>query len=55
MSEKWNQRYAQATALPDINPWLYKFSHLIPHNGSALDLACGLGQNTFSLQNMALE
>ena len=54
MSEKWNQRYAQATSLPDINPWLYKFSHLIPHNGSALDLACGLGQNALFLAKHGL-
>jgi tellurite methyltransferase len=54
MSDKWNQRYAKATSLPSKNPWLATYNHLIPTKGHALDLACGLGQNSFYLEKHGL-
>ena len=54
MSDKWNQRYAQQNSLPATNPLLSEFSHLLPTDGSALDLACGLGQNAFFLAKHGL-
>ncbi len=54
MSEKWNQRYRQASDLPPVNPWLVHYRHLLPTKGTALDLACGLGQNSFFLAKHGL-
>lgn len=55
MSEKWNQRYQQATSLPEVNPWLIRYSHMLPQKGTALDLASGLGQNSFYLAKQGLK
>ncbi|MDP6969176.1 MAG: methyltransferase domain-containing protein [Gammaproteobacteria bacterium] len=54
MPDKWNQRYSKSNHLPKVNPWLSTYKHLLPTNGSALDLACGLGQNAFFLAKQGL-
>ena len=46
LQQKWNLRYADgdpATASPCAV--LEQFAHLLPQQGAALDLACGLGGN----------
>jgi len=54
MSEKWNHRYAKASGIPAANPVLAFYRHLLPLQGQALDLACGLGQNSFYLSKQGL-
>jgi len=54
MSDKWNQRYAKVSGIPKANPVLAYYQHLLPTQGQALDLACGLGQNSFYLEKQGL-
>ncbi|MCO4836846.1 MAG: class I SAM-dependent methyltransferase [Oceanospirillaceae bacterium] len=35
--------------LPNVSYGLHQYAHLLPTNGIALDLACGLGQNSIFL------
>ncbi|MFO8154188.1 class I SAM-dependent methyltransferase [Thioalkalivibrio sp.] len=55
LEQKWNQRYAEADAAA-ATPCavLQQFAHLLPPNGAALDLACGLGGNASLLAGRGL-
>lgn len=54
-SEKWNQRYDSAPDnFPEASVVLQDFSHLLPTQGDALDLACGLGGNALFLASTKL-
>ena len=46
--EKWNHRYESLHTLPNVNNALINFIHLAP-KGRALDIACGVGQNSLFL------
>ncbi len=53
-SDKWNTRYQSAgnsVATANLSPAyiLQEFQHLLPDQGKALDLACGLGANALFL------
>jgi SAM-dependent methyltransferase len=43
LRQKWDQRYQQTGAAPCALEVLVENSHLLPPEGSALDLACGMG------------
>ena len=48
--EKWNRRYAQATADSTVPARvLTEYAYLLPTTGTALDLACGRGGNALFL------
>ena len=47
--EKWNARYATATSTGEAAWLLREHRHLLPTQGEALDLACGLGANALLL------
>ena len=53
---KWDSRYRGATP-EGAEPArvLAEFAYLLPHHGSALDLACGLGGNALFLASRGLE
>lgn len=51
---KWDQRYSHAGAPGDPSYVLREFSYLLPHAGSVLDLACGLGADALFLAQRAL-
>lgn len=55
---KWNQRYQSKTLDPAQPPnpcsLLSEQSHLLPNQGTALDLACGLGGNSIYLAKAGL-
>lgn len=55
--EKWDNRYQQSDAEPNAASALKENLHLLPKNGRALDLACGLGGNAIllSLNGLAVE
>ncbi|MCG7974549.1 MAG: methyltransferase domain-containing protein [Candidatus Thiodiazotropha taylori] len=46
---KWDQRYADAEKVARPAEVLLSNAHLLPEQGSALDLACGLGGNALFL------
>jgi len=52
---KWNERYRTATCEPKASPVLQENLHLLPGNGHALDLACGLGANAILLAQQGLD
>lgn len=52
---KWDKRYLSSTAPGDPCWLLEQFQHLLPSNGCALDLACGLGGNAMLLARRGLE
>jgi len=54
--EKWQQRYSKANAA-DATPALVlsRYSHLLPAEGDALDLASGLGGNALLLARHGLQ
>lgn len=54
-NEKWNQRYSEVTEAGEPAKVLTDFSHLLPTEGIALDLACGLGANALFLAQQGLE
>ena len=54
MPERWNQRYSIPFVLPRVSYGLQRYAHLLPTNGTALDLACGLGQNSIFLIKQGL-
>ena len=45
---KWDEKYAAMQKRPAVNEALKRFFHLAP-KGVALDIACGLGQNSLFL------
>ena len=50
LKNKWDDIYRQRTGTtPEPALMLSRYSHLLPQQGVALDLACGLGGNTFFL------
>ena len=53
--QKWNRRYQQATTANAPALVLSDNSHLLPSQGQALDLACGLGGNALLLAGLGLE
>ena len=57
MSSKaiWNERYRAATGNPNASQVLKENLHLLPDNGRALDLACGLGANAILLAQHGLD
>jgi tellurite methyltransferase len=55
MGAKWDSRYEVADALPDPALVLRDNLHLLPAQGRALDLACGLGANALLLAGQGLE
>ena len=52
--EKWNERYRAATGERQAARVLNENLHLLPENGRALDLACGLGGNAILLAQQGL-
>ncbi len=48
MKKKWNDRYSDNTFRPRVNPWVERFYELAKP-GRALDIACGVGQNSLFL------
>jgi len=54
LQTKWDERYAKNNDLPQACRVLQEFSHLLPSNGQALDLACGLGGNALLLAKNGL-
>lgn len=53
--EKWNRRFAAATNPGNAASVLTSNLHLLPKNGHALDLACGLGANALLLAERGLQ
>ena len=51
---KWNDRYRAATGEPQASRVLKENLHLLPGQGRALDLACGLGGNAMLLAQQGL-
>jgi tellurite methyltransferase len=52
---KWNNRYQALTNKPPPCQVLAAYTHLLPTQGKALDLACGLGANALLLARHGLE
>ena len=53
--EKWNDRYRAAADKRQASRVLRENLHLLPCDGRALDLACGLGGNALLLAEQGLE
>ena len=53
-NDQWNQRYSKTTEAGEPAKVLKAFSHLLPAEGIALDLACGLGANALFLAQQGL-
>jgi tellurite methyltransferase len=53
-SEKWNKRFANADKPPAAATVLHNHLQFLPTQGSALDLACGLGGNALLLAKCGL-
>jgi SAM-dependent methyltransferase len=52
---EWNQRHADPTHQPQAAEVLYQNRHLLPCEGEALDLACGLGGNALLMAKAGLQ
>ncbi|MDH5544302.1 MAG: methyltransferase domain-containing protein [Gammaproteobacteria bacterium] len=53
---KWNNIYLQAqTGVVDAVWVITEYAHLLPHDGKALDLACGLAANGIFLAKRGLQ
>ncbi|RRJ82585.1 class I SAM-dependent methyltransferase [Aestuariirhabdus litorea] len=52
--DKWDQKYQQAQSAGEACELLANNLHLLPPQGSALDLACGLGANALLLHQQGL-
>ena len=55
IKEKWNERYRDAAGERQASRVLKENLHLLPDNGRALDLACGLGGNSILLAQQGLK
>ena len=55
IKEKWNERYRDAIGERQASRVLKENLHLVPDNGRALDLACGLGGNSILLAQQGLK
>jgi 2-polyprenyl-3-methyl-5-hydroxy-6-metoxy-1,4-benzoquinol methylase len=55
IKKKWNDRYRAATGERQASRVLKENLHLLPDNGRALDLACGLGGNSILLAQQGLK
>jgi tellurite methyltransferase len=55
MKEKWDTRYRDANEPGPPATVLNENLHLLPHDGIALDLACGLGANSLLLAERGLK
>ena len=53
--DKWNLRHAGADGPGEVAQVLLRNRHLLPEQGSALDLACGRGANALWLAEQGLE
>lgn len=53
-TDKWDARYADTVETPPARV-LSENVHLLPHRGTALDLACGLGANALLLAGRGLQ
>ncbi|HHL45556.1 MAG TPA: methyltransferase domain-containing protein [Gammaproteobacteria bacterium] len=54
-SERWDKRYRDAAAPAEPARVLLDNCHLLPQQGRALDLACGLGANALFLARRGLD
>jgi tellurite methyltransferase len=54
IKEEWDERYRGATGERQASRVLRENLHLLPDNGRALDLACGLGGNSILLAQQGL-
>jgi tellurite methyltransferase len=52
---KWNSRYRDSDRAPPVSQVLAENGHLLPPQGRALDLACGLGANAVFLAEGGLD
>lgn len=56
LQQKWDAIYRQQSDLPpEAATVVSRYSHLLPEQGKALDLACGLGGNAFLLAQHGLQ
>jgi tellurite methyltransferase len=55
IQEKWDRRYREARATPPAVAVVRENLHLLPPQGRALDIACGLGGNALALARHGLE
>ncbi|WP_316364860.1 class I SAM-dependent methyltransferase [Candidatus Thiodiazotropha sp. CDECU1] len=55
LREKWDKRHADADKRPTPAEVLERNLHLLPAQGLALDLACGLGGNALTLARHGLD
>ena len=53
-ARKWNQRYRESKHTPVPCELLREQAHLLPGEGTALDLACGLGGNSLFLAQQGM-
>lgn len=53
--DKWDSRYREADLPGAPATVLIQNTHLLPHSGTALDLACGLGANSLLLAERGLQ
>ncbi len=55
LQKKWDQRYRQSLTDDPRAAWVLRENrHLLPANGDALDLACGMGGNALLLAKAGL-
>lgn len=55
LPSKWDQRYHKAFEPGEVAAVLKDNLHLLPADGQALDLACGLGANALTLAKQGLQ
>ncbi len=55
LQAKWDARHGDPDKQPGVAEVLERNRHLLPHEGRALDLACGLGGNALLLAEQGLE